>query len=107
MLVIDEAAQLKECESLIPLQVPGVKNVILIGGDKQLPAMVQSKVAENDDFGRSLFERLSKYEDAYMTARTDVASGQLSGIKLRDDLGDSSSGDQLMELLDRIRYPSK
>ena len=44
MLIIDEAAQLKECESLIPLQVPGIKNVVLIGDDKQLPAMVQSKV---------------------------------------------------------------
>ncbi|KMT16737.1 hypothetical protein BVRB_3g050200 [Beta vulgaris subsp. vulgaris] len=59
MLVIDEAGQLKECESLIPLQVPGLKNAILIGDDKQLPAMVQSKVAENADFGRSLFERLA------------------------------------------------
>ncbi|KNA03605.1 hypothetical protein SOVF_207510 isoform A [Spinacia oleracea] len=60
MLVIDEAAQLKECESLIPLQIPGLKNAILIGDDKQLPAMVQSKVADNADFGRSLFERLKK-----------------------------------------------
>ncbi|KAL2921099.1 putative helicase MAGATAMA 3 [Bienertia sinuspersici] len=60
MLIIDEAAQLKECESLIPLQVPGLKNAVLIGDDKQLPAMVQSKIAENADFGRSLFERLAK-----------------------------------------------
>ncbi|KNA15926.1 hypothetical protein SOVF_093900, partial [Spinacia oleracea] len=60
MLVIDEAAQLKECESLIPFQVPGLKNVVLIGDEKQLPAMVQSKVAGYADFGRSLFERLAK-----------------------------------------------
>uniref|UniRef100_A0A803MQQ9 Uncharacterized protein n=1 Tax=Chenopodium quinoa TaxID=63459 RepID=A0A803MQQ9_CHEQI len=59
LLVIDEAAQIKECESLIPLQIPGLKNAILIGDDKQLPAMVQSKVAENADFGRSLFKRLA------------------------------------------------
>ncbi|KAL2902402.1 putative helicase MAGATAMA 3 [Bienertia sinuspersici] len=59
MLVIDEAAQLKECESLIPLQVSGLRNTILIGDDKQLPAMVQSKVAESAEFGRSLFERLA------------------------------------------------
>nr|GMD47275.1 probable helicase MAGATAMA 3 isoform X1 [Ipomoea batatas] len=42
--VIDEAAQLKECESTIPLQLPGLRHAILIGDEKQLPAMVQSKV---------------------------------------------------------------
>ncbi|XP_019172082.1 PREDICTED: probable helicase MAGATAMA 3 [Ipomoea nil] len=60
VLVIDEAAQLKECESTIPLQLPGLCNAILIGDEKQLPAMVQSKICEKADFGRSLFERLVK-----------------------------------------------
>ncbi|MED6189253.1 hypothetical protein PIB30_094041 [Stylosanthes scabra] len=41
-LVVDEAAQLKECESTVPLQLPGLKHCI----------------AEKTDFGRSLFERL-------------------------------------------------
>ncbi|XP_074320392.1 helicase sen1-like [Silene latifolia] len=59
MVVIDEAAQLKECESAIPLQLPGVRNALLIGDDRQLPAMVQSKVLGNVNFGRSLFQRLS------------------------------------------------
>lgn len=44
MLVIDEAAQLKECESTIPLQLSGLRHAVLIGDEKQLPAMVQSKV---------------------------------------------------------------
>lgn len=44
MVVIDEAAQLKESESTIPLQLPGLRHAILIGDEKQLPAMVQSKV---------------------------------------------------------------
>ncbi|KAL5102073.1 hypothetical protein RYX36_006400 [Vicia faba] len=57
-LVIDEAAQLKECESTIPLQLFGVKRCILIGDEKQLPAMVKSKIADRAEFGRSLFERL-------------------------------------------------
>ncbi|KAK7300605.1 hypothetical protein RJT34_11453 [Clitoria ternatea] len=57
-LVIDEAAQLKECESAIPLQLPGLQHCILIGDERQLPAMVKSKVAERAEFGRSLFERL-------------------------------------------------
>ncbi|KAM0946828.1 putative DNA helicase [Dioscorea sansibarensis] len=59
VLVIDEAAQLKECETLIPLQLSGVRHAILIGDECQLPAMVKSKVSGNALFGRSLFERLS------------------------------------------------
>ncbi|KAI5591251.1 hypothetical protein POPTR_004G077650v4 [Populus trichocarpa] len=58
LLVIDEAAQLKECESTIPLQLSGLRHAILIGDERQLPAMVQSKISEEAEFGRSLFERL-------------------------------------------------
>ncbi|XP_010246028.1 PREDICTED: uncharacterized protein LOC104589407 isoform X2 [Nelumbo nucifera] len=54
IVVIDEAAQLKECESTIPLQLPGVQHAILIGDQHQLPAMISEKA----EFGRSLFERL-------------------------------------------------
>jgi len=46
-LVIDEAAQLKECESTIPLQLPGLGNCVLIGDERQLPALVKSKVLDN------------------------------------------------------------
>ncbi|XP_072988602.1 uncharacterized protein [Typha latifolia] len=59
LLVIDEAGQLKECESLIPLQLSCLKSAVLIGDECQLPAMVKSKVSDNALFGRSLFERLS------------------------------------------------
>ncbi|KAH0770792.1 hypothetical protein KY290_014773 [Solanum tuberosum] len=59
LLVIDEAAQLKECESTIPLQIPGLRHAIFIGDEWQLPAMVKSKVCEEAKFGRSLFERLA------------------------------------------------
>uniref|UniRef100_A0A5B6ZB49 Helicase MAGATAMA 3 n=1 Tax=Davidia involucrata TaxID=16924 RepID=A0A5B6ZB49_DAVIN len=58
LLVIDEAAQLKECETMIPLQLAGLRHAILIGDERQLPAMVQSKICEKAEFGRSLFERL-------------------------------------------------
>ncbi|KAG7986340.1 hypothetical protein I3843_03G074500 [Carya illinoinensis] len=58
-LVIDEAAQLKECESAIPLQLSGLRHAILIGDASQLTAMVKSKISEKAEFGRSLFERLS------------------------------------------------
>ncbi|KAL6633768.1 hypothetical protein ACP70R_026439 [Stipagrostis hirtigluma subsp. patula] len=59
VLVVDEAAQLKECESLIPLQLPGVRHAVLIGDEYQLPALVKSRVCDDAEFGRSLFERLS------------------------------------------------
>ncbi|KAJ4972464.1 hypothetical protein NE237_005638 [Protea cynaroides] len=58
LLVIDEAAQLKECESTIPLQLPGLRNAILIGDEYQLPAMVESKISSEAGLRRSLFERL-------------------------------------------------
>ncbi|XAR73624.1 hypothetical protein NMG60_11007659 [Bertholletia excelsa] len=58
LLIIDEAAQLKECESTIPLQLSGLRHAILIGDELQLPAMVQSEICKEKDFGRSLFERL-------------------------------------------------
>ncbi|KAJ7942731.1 UvrD-like Helicase, ATP-binding domain, P-loop containing nucleoside triphosphate hydrolase [Quillaja saponaria] len=59
ILVIDEAAQLKECESLIPLLLPGIRHAILVGDECQLPATVKSNVSQEAGFGRSLFERLS------------------------------------------------
>ena len=46
LLVIDEAAQLKECESAIPLQLPDIRHAILIGDECQLPAMLNSKVGK-------------------------------------------------------------
>ncbi|KAF5957926.1 hypothetical protein HYC85_005151 [Camellia sinensis] len=58
LLVIDEAAQLKKCESTIPLQLSGIRHAILVGDERQLPSMVQSKICPNVEFGRSLFERL-------------------------------------------------
>ncbi|XP_068331789.1 uncharacterized protein [Pyrus communis] len=59
LVVIDEAAQLKECESTIPLQLRGVKHAVLVGDECQLPATVQSNVSDEAGFARSLFERLS------------------------------------------------
>ncbi|KAI3730441.1 hypothetical protein L1987_61611 [Smallanthus sonchifolius] len=59
ILVIDEAAQLKEAESTIPLQLPGMRHAILIGDECQLPAMISSNVCIESGFGRSLFGRLS------------------------------------------------
>ena len=43
-LLIDEAAQLKEAESIIALQIIGVTHAFFIGDPKQLPTIVISKV---------------------------------------------------------------
>ncbi|KAL6652175.1 hypothetical protein ACP70R_011100 [Stipagrostis hirtigluma subsp. patula] len=59
LLIIDEAAQLKECETLIPLQLPGIRHAVFIGDEYQLPALVKSKISDSANFGRSVFERLS------------------------------------------------
>lgn len=55
MVLIDEAAQLKECESLIPLELPGVRNAVLVGDERQLPSMVQSKVVSRKRFRKNCF----------------------------------------------------
>ncbi|XP_042469677.1 uncharacterized protein LOC122052288 isoform X2 [Zingiber officinale] len=60
IVIIDEAAQIKECESLVPLHISSISHAVLVGDGCQLPALVKSKVSENAMFGRSLFERLSK-----------------------------------------------
>lgn len=44
ILVIDEAANLKECESMTPLATSGIKHLVLIGDDKQLQSVVKSTV---------------------------------------------------------------
>ncbi|KAK3222806.1 hypothetical protein Dsin_009831 [Dipteronia sinensis] len=41
-LVIDEAAELRESESTIPLQLPDIKHAIPIGDERQLAAVVKS-----------------------------------------------------------------
>ncbi|KAK9043680.1 hypothetical protein V6N11_072014 [Hibiscus sabdariffa] len=58
LLVIDEAAQLKECESTIPFQLSGLRHAVLIGDERQLPAMIRSKISGEAGYGRSTFERL-------------------------------------------------
>eukprot|EP00474_Spongospora_subterranea_P006053 CRZ06511.1 hypothetical protein [Spongospora subterranea] len=56
-VIIDEAAQAQEVESLIPLQY-SCRKLILVGDPRQLPATVISQAAEKNGLSRSLFERL-------------------------------------------------
>ncbi|MCL7052047.1 hypothetical protein MKW94_012983 [Papaver nudicaule] len=61
LLVIDEAAQLKECESVIPMQLEAIRHAVLIGDECQPQAWVKSRVSDEAGFGRSLFERLGLF----------------------------------------------
>jgi len=44
VLIVDEAAQVRECELLIPLRLRWLKHVILVGDDCQLRPLVRSQV---------------------------------------------------------------
>ncbi|OQU79201.1 hypothetical protein SORBI_3008G110050 [Sorghum bicolor] len=62
ILVIDEAAYLKECESMVPLSINGIKHLVLIGDDLQLQSVVKSQIAKEAKYGQSLFERLCEID---------------------------------------------
>lgn len=61
-LIIDEAAQVTESESMIPLDLVSCDNtcgrVVLIGDHKQLPSTVISNEAIAKNYAQSMFERL-------------------------------------------------
>ncbi len=57
-LIVDEAGQATEAETLIPLTIANPQKCLLIGDIKQLPATVISQDAEKLKFGRSMMERL-------------------------------------------------
>eukprot|EP00835_Amoeboradix_gromovi_P000478 NODE_17_length_41373_cov_0.337016.p2 type:complete len:879 gc:universal NODE_17_length_41373_cov_0.337016:8591-5955(-) len=58
-VVIDEATQATEPESLIPL-IMGCKRAVLIGDHEQLPPVIMSKTVAKAGLTVSLFERLVK-----------------------------------------------
>ena len=63
-VLIDEAAQALEIDTILPL-IHHAQMVVLIGDDKQLGPVVRSKGAESAGLGISLFERLHLlYKDA-------------------------------------------
>ncbi len=59
VLIIDEAAQVTESESMIPLDLI-TQQVVLIGDPQQLPSTVISQEAINKGYHRSMFERIMK-----------------------------------------------
>ncbi|XP_069151554.1 uncharacterized protein [Solanum lycopersicum] len=61
LLVVDDANQLKECEAVIPLQLRGLRHVVLAGDEFQLTTIVKSRISREAGFGRSLFKRLGSF----------------------------------------------
>lgn len=60
-LIVDEACQSNELETLIAMKLKP-ERVILVGDNNQLPATVISKNHETTKYSRSLFERLLECE---------------------------------------------
>ncbi|PHT64507.1 hypothetical protein T459_31661 [Capsicum annuum] len=58
LVIIDDANQMKECESVLLLQLRGLKHVVLAGDECQLSSIVKSRISREAGFGKSLFERL-------------------------------------------------
>lgn len=57
-VLIDEATQATEPETLIPIVHAGVRQVILVGDHKQLGPVIMNKAASKAGLAQSLFERL-------------------------------------------------
>ncbi|VFQ99302.1 unnamed protein product [Cuscuta campestris] len=66
LLVIDEAAQMRECESIIALQLPGLQHAVLVGDECQLPAIVHSKYRMHPAISR--FPNSSFYHNQLLDA---------------------------------------
>jgi hypothetical protein len=58
VVIVDEAAQVVEAETLILFQYSSIKSIILAGDDKQLSSIVFSKICKRRNYSRSLFARL-------------------------------------------------
>ncbi|KAK9942494.1 hypothetical protein M0R45_008158 [Rubus argutus] len=81
LLVIDEAAQLKECESAIPLQLPSIRHAILIGDERQLPAMVKSKIYNAIQVNSLTFCNFCFCTTEYTRIKKKVSVGVISPYK--------------------------
>ncbi|CAC5404132.1 SETX [Mytilus coruscus] len=55
-LIMDEAQQATELETLLPLQY-GTNKLILVGDPKQLQPTVKSQISRDKGFGKSMYER--------------------------------------------------
>ena len=68
-VIVDEASQVVEAETLIFLQSP-ISSLILVGDNKQLPAVVFSSTSTETFYNRSLFERVASFEYPFNMLKT-------------------------------------
>ena len=69
VLIVDEAGQSAEAETLIAFQF-APKKVLLVGDTKQLSASANSSIAENKGYSRSMMGRLEQSGCAYLMLDT-------------------------------------
>ncbi|KAK9063837.1 hypothetical protein SSX86_017709 [Deinandra increscens subsp. villosa] len=105
ILVIDEAAQLKEAESTIPLQLHGMKHAILIGDECQLPAMVSS----NDSKKKLTIGVISPYAAQVVSIQEKLASKyeKLDGFSVKvKSIDGFQGGEEDIIILSTVRSNS-
>ncbi|WOL07360.1 hypothetical protein Cni_G16100 [Canna indica] len=99
LVVIDEAAQLKECEPLIPLQISSVRHAVLIGDECQLPSLVKSKVTEMAMLGRSLFKGPMYGPYSFINIEHGIESLDSLGRSRKNDI----EADVIFQILTNLR----
>ena len=60
-IIIDEAAQCSEAESLIVASRSGVKRLVMVGDPHQLPALVESSAVRKCNYHESMMERVMRH----------------------------------------------
>ncbi|GJT76661.1 UvrD-like helicase, ATP-binding domain, P-loop containing nucleoside triphosphate hydrolase [Tanacetum coccineum] len=106
ILVIDEAAQLKEAESTIPLQLPGMKHTIFIRDERQLPAMVNNNVKKLTHKYEKLdgFSVKVKSIDGFQGGEEDIIILSKVRSNIHGSLGFISSPQRTNVALTRARH---
>lgn len=81
-IFIDEAAQVFECETIMPLSLATDSTTVVLAGDyNQMAQKVYSKEAQRQRFHRSLVHRLFEHYKTY----AHVAGGSLPNVLLKSN----------------------
>ncbi|KAL0773311.1 hypothetical protein Bca101_038462 [Brassica carinata] len=103
LLVVDEAAQLKECESVAALQLSGLRHAVLIGDELQLPAMVQSEICEKQNSEEACLRDAEVVQEIIYQKRFLLGNmfGSFSFINVgrgKEEFGDGHSPKNMVEV---------
>ncbi|KAG0250982.1 Helicase MOV-10 [Actinomortierella ambigua] len=107
-IILDEAGQCFEPETLVPLQLATARTSVVLAGDHhQLGPLVRSPVANILGLGTCMLERLVNLppnETPYPWGQVPFKSSNICGVKL---LTNYRSHPQLMSLSNRLFYNSE